>query len=184
MVNKFELEEPSLKSKTFSAALLNKINVLDFDNINNYKTVKSETKQRQASKEVESKLWYKRLFGIKDTVTYMKEYQEKKEVIDGGKFYNEIINPIGKSFRKIVKDSEVEFSNTFREYNDSFKDLVIHSFDETINSVFQQSETSLSLTNEEKNNRLRKFYKITKAISILKTPESNEELYRKSALTY
>ena len=39
-------------------------------------------------------------------------------------------------------------------------------------------------TNEEKNNRLRKFYKITKAISILKTPESNEELYRKSALTY
>ena len=184
VVNKFELEEPSLKSKTFSAALLNKINVLDFDNINNYKTVKSETKQRQASKEVESKLWYKRLFGIKDTVTYMKEYQEKKEVIDGGKFYNEIINPISKSFRKIVKDSEVEFSNTFREYNDSFKDLVIHSFDETINSVFQQSETSLSLTNEEKNNRLRKFDKITKAISILKTPESNEEIYRKSALTY
>ena len=184
VVKKFELNEPSLEAKTFNAELLNKINVLDFDNINNYKTIKSETKERQASKEVESTAWYKRLFGIKDTVTYMKQYQEKKEVIDGGKFYIEVINPISKHFRKIVKDSEEEFNKMFRVYNDSFKDLVIHSFDETIGSVYQKSKSSLSLTNKTKNNHLRKFDKITNAISILKTPESNEEIYRKPAFTY
>ncbi|WP_034890424.1 dynamin family protein [Gillisia sp. Hel_I_29] len=184
VVNKFKLDEPILETKTFNAELLNKINVLSFDEIDNYKIVKTEKKIREKVKEVTSTSWYKRIFGITDTVTYNVTYKERTEVIDGGKFYNEVINPLSKHFRKIVQDSKDEFDKMFRAYNDSFKNLVYHSFEETINSVFQKSERVLVLTIEAKNYQLQKFDKITNEISILKTPESNEKIHRKPAITY
>src|SRR5690606_29994806 len=109
----FELDNDSLELKTFSAELLNNINVLDINNINSYKKEKIENKTREIEKEVISSKWYKRFFGIKDTVKYTESYKEKKTVIDVKIFYNDVVDPISKQFNKIINDCTSHFDKIF-----------------------------------------------------------------------
>ena len=164
VVNKFQLKDPSLETKTFNAELLNKINVLDINNIDNYKRTEIEIKQIEVEKEVKSEKWYKRLFGFTDTITVIENYKVPKTVINGAKLYDDVIDPISQEFNNIVKASKSDFDKMFHDYNNSFKELVNFSFHEAENSVYKQSVNELTLSNKEKESHLQKLREIDKAI--------------------
>ncbi|MDX1718690.1 MAG: dynamin family protein [Salegentibacter mishustinae] len=183
VVNKFELEDPSLEIKTFNAELLNKINVLDFNSINKYKTKGYETRKREEEKEVESEKWYRRLFGWKDTKIITVEYKVEKEVVNAGKLYNELIYPINKQFKDLVNQNAREFSKVVLEYNILFAQLVNHSFGEALTSVYKETQKETTLSIEKKEYQTQKLNEIQTAISKYKILEYNEKIYRKPALT-
>lgn len=168
VVNKFKLKEPSLETKTFNAELLNKINVLDISNIDNYRRTIVENKQQEIEKEVKSSKWYKRLFGITDTIIATENYAVKTTVINAARLYEDVIKPINQEFNKIVNRSESEFDQMFFDYNNSYKQLVDFSFKDAINSVYKKSHDKLGLSNKEKERHLQNLDETDKAVSKFK----------------
>jgi len=183
VANKFELKNPSLEIKTFNAEILNNINVIDINSIDRNKKTKVETKQKNKTKKVKSKNWFKRMLGIEDIVEYTVPYTVTKIEVEAVKLYDEAIDPISKRVFNIVKDTRTEFDNMFREYNASFQHLVNTSFDQAINSVYKNSQQKLAVSIKDKEIKIQKLDEIIKPISKFKIKEYNERIYRKPTIT-
>ncbi len=182
VVSKFELNSPSLETKTFNADLLNKINVLDINKIDRYKRIDVEYKEHPIEVEVPSEKWYKRWFGFTDTEIRTEIYPIEKEVIEFEKFHKDVVFPMIKQINKIIEDCSRGFEKMLLDYKNSFINLVNSSFEEGIKSVYENSNKELALTNREKEVRLQKLNKIKNSISKFKIQEYNEEIYRKPAI--
>lgn len=182
VVNKFELKSPTLETKAFNAELLNNINVLDINSFADYERTDVLYEERDVEREVPSTFFLKRIFGFKDTIIVTEHYEVKTTVIQGTMLFNDVIEPISKQFNELVHDFRSEFERIINGYNNSFKNLVKFSFNEAINSVFQDSQQKLALSIKDKENQSKKLNDIVKSISKFKIQEYNEKIYRKPAI--
>ncbi|QAA80854.1 hypothetical protein EI546_03520 [Aequorivita sp. H23M31] len=162
--NKFNLKNQSFEQKSFNAQLLNKINILDIKQINGYKETETENKQRTVEEKVKSEKWYKRLFGIEDTIVYIEVYSIETTVINVSKFYNDKIEPKIKEFEALIKNCENASEKIFQEYNIAFQTLVKKSFEESKNSVYKTSDDELTRNEKEIQNELQKLIEISNTI--------------------
>jgi hypothetical protein len=136
----FEIENLSLKSKTFNAELLNKINVLNLTNTDSFKTVKLERESIEVTEKVESKWWLKRLFNWKVDKKDMKTIKTISITFNKNKFTHEFLGRYSKEINRIVDNEEKEFNNTISIYAETFKKLVETSFEQSMNHVYKSSE--------------------------------------------
>ncbi|NGX84814.1 dynamin family protein [Aequorivita sp. KMM 9714] len=163
--NKFNLKKQSIEQKSFNSQLLNKINVLDIRSIDAYKTTVKEQKKREVEKKVPSGNFFKRLFGIKETKIVLESYTVSTTATNISKFYNDKIVPKIKEFNALIKKCDSESEKIFQEYNIAFQDLVKSSFEESLNSVYKNSDNELARNEEEIKKELLKLNGISNNIS-------------------
>lgn len=168
VIENFSLEDPSIKQKSFSAELLNKINVLDITKTDSFQTVRKETRYREVTRVVESRWWLKRKFNWKVEKTVSEPFQEAKTFFNKNKFRHNFIDRNIKAINQIIDDKVKEFDKTISDYAETFKKHVDTSFDESLEYVYDSTTEEIVRTKKNKDEEIDKLEMINNELSELK----------------
>lgn len=173
VAGKFELSNLSIEEEAFNAELINKINVLDIDNIEHYKETQYEYVKKPKLITVKSKKWYKRLFGLKDTKEVKEIHRTKKTImIKTDEIYNKFLDPLSNQFKNIIDEFERDFDEKRNKYYASFEKHINDSFEIALRSVYERFYKSLNSIDDLKNYDIERFDEI---ISTLKKFEIRDK---------
>lgn len=158
------IEDSSVKSRTFKAEFYNKISLLNVNDTTKY--VRDETRTRKEQKEriVPSKNWFKRLFGMKVNEKYIKESKYSVSVFNKQKFINEQLIPLNKEFIDMISSQENSFLEHCNYSNESYQDFVEISFNETIKNVYENCNTKKAKNTKEKDKRINELVGLSETV--------------------
>lgn len=142
----FSISNINLRTKAFNSQLASEINTITINQFDKYKKTKYETK----TKEVKSNSWFKRLFGVTDTVSYTEEkhYFNNSDII-------KYIDEYSLEFRLVLNDYREEFIQQINVLNSSFKSNFNTNFLKIKDKVYKNTAVTLSL-NEDETNKVEK----------------------------
>lgn len=156
----FNVTNLNLRTKAFNSQLASEINTITINQFDKYKKTKYETK----TKEVESTLWIKRIFGITDTVSYQVEnqYFNKADII-------KYIDRYSMEFEKVIKDYREELMKEIENLNTHFETSFKENFHKIKNQVYKNTTKTISFNEKEMKKEINRLQDVKQKLTNKKT---------------